>query len=444
MTSIHSLPPELLHQIFRWVTDEGPLSASRPSWKNYLLTSGDGGEDPWPVLSIDMKGKHAASALRLTCSRWTALATECELRYIVIHRMRGLKYYLRRIRKLLQTGSEGGNKVACPVRIMNLRLLEGERGVWTEEDTEMVVSLIRECPNLEFMVNQCYAERETHAAGPIVLQSLANSCPKLKRLHWKPHIIMQVLPSSWSSILASSSLATSLEVLEIMSPPPAAGDEPTPVPALRLELPSLHCLQISVNEDNVSLVSVIAEEWQLPALKSLYLQYRDQSSYRGRNPRLTSNVTSLVSTHGQSVATLAIDRHTACNVPLHILPPAPIQELVYYYYGLREAESFPFTAVSTLVILIETRRQSHPSTKDVLRALKELHRLQGYNLSSLKTVVALSWAFDELKEPHPIDIRLLDETQRLWVEPWQQDAPRLVNRHGVRLFALVETNQDQS
>ncbi|KIO16650.1 hypothetical protein M407DRAFT_33706 [Tulasnella calospora MUT 4182] len=217
MTSMHSLPPELFHQIFHWATYEHALSMNLPSWQNYDLTNVGGGEDPWPTIHLDMKGQRTARALRLTCTRWTALATEFELRYIMIRDVRRLEYYLERIGKFLQTGSEGGNKVACPVRIMNLRVLKGP--VWTEEDTEMVVSVIREFPNLEVMVNRCYTEGETHAAGPIVLQSLANSCSKLKRLHWEPKNSMQLLPSSWSSILASSSLATSLEALEIMSPP---------------------------------------------------------------------------------------------------------------------------------------------------------------------------------------------------------------------------------
>ncbi|KIO23251.1 hypothetical protein M407DRAFT_27243 [Tulasnella calospora MUT 4182] len=282
---------------------------------------------------------------------------------------------------------------------------------------------------------------ETHAAGPIILQSLANSCPKLTRLHWMTKSIMQLLPSSWSSILASSSLATSLEVLEIMSPPLAAPDEPTPVPTLRLELPSLHCLQISVNEDSVSLVSVVAEEWQLPSLKSLYLQYRYQSRYLIRDPRLTSNVASMISAHGQSVATLAIDRHTACNVPLHALPPAPVQELVYYSYGLEQSKSIPFTAVSTLVLLIDLDRNS-PLDTAIWRALKELHRLQYCSLPKLKKVVVLSWPLDKLEEPHPIDARLLDETDRLWVKLWQRETPKLVNRHGVRLITLAETDQE--
>ncbi|KAG8912258.1 hypothetical protein FRC01_005196, partial [Tulasnella sp. 417] len=116
---------------------------------------------------------------------------------------------------------------------------------------------------------------------------------------------MQLAPSSWSSILASSSLATSLEGLEITSPPPAAANEPTaaPAPALQLELPSLHCLQASVNADNASLVSAIAGEWRLPSLKSLYLQSDYGSTMfaqSGHHPTITPGVASLVSTHGQS------------------------------------------------------------------------------------------------------------------------------------------------
>ncbi|KIO15704.1 hypothetical protein M407DRAFT_34711 [Tulasnella calospora MUT 4182] len=252
---------------------------------------------------------------------------------------------------------------------------------------------------------------------------------------------MQLLPSSWSSILASSAPTTSLEVLEIMSPPLAATDEPKPAPALQLELPSLHCLRISVNEDSVSLVSVVAEEWQLPSLKYLYLKYRYQSDYPIRDPRLTSNVTSMISTHGQSVATLAIDRHTAFNVPLHVLPPAPIQELVYSGYALNESTSIPFTALSTLVILIDLDEDS-PLDTAIWRALKDLHRLQDYSLPKLKKVVVLSWPLDKLKEPRPIDARLLDETERVWAAPWQTETPTLVNRHGVRLFTLVEMDQD--
>ncbi|KAG8894555.1 hypothetical protein FRC01_012893, partial [Tulasnella sp. 417] len=159
MTSIHSLPPELLRHVFHWATYEYALSAGLPSWKNYVLTYGDGGEDPWPMLYLGMERERTIPALRLTCTRWAALATEFELLYIVIHDVRGLKYYLRRIRTLLQTGGEEEHQRKSPVRIMNLRVIKGWGGIWTEEDTEMVVSLVRHCPNLEVMVNQCYTER---------------------------------------------------------------------------------------------------------------------------------------------------------------------------------------------------------------------------------------------------------------------------------------------
>ncbi|KAG8915452.1 hypothetical protein FRC00_004294 [Tulasnella sp. 408] len=285
---------------------------------------------------------------------------------------------------------------------------------------------------------------ETHAAGPIILQSLVNACPKLKRLHWKPKDIMQVLPSSWSLILASSSLATSLEVLEIMSSPSAVANDPPPTPAPQLELPSLHCLQVSVDDVNSSLTAVIAKQWQLPSLTSLYLQSTYDSTYTLQNNlgiTLSPSATSLIETHGQSVTTLAIDRRAACYIPLHILPPAPVQEFVYYMYGLQQSKSVPFTAVSTLVLLMDMDRDS-PLTKAIWRALEQLRKLQDYSLPKLEKVVILSWPLDELKEPHPIDIRLLAETERLLVDPWQQETRRLVNRNGVRLFTLVETDQN--
>ncbi|KAG8893925.1 hypothetical protein FRC01_013263, partial [Tulasnella sp. 417] len=50
MTSIASLPPELLLQIFHWATYDHALFDNLPSWKNYNLTIYDG-DDPWPVPS---------------------------------------------------------------------------------------------------------------------------------------------------------------------------------------------------------------------------------------------------------------------------------------------------------------------------------------------------------------------------------------------------------
>ncbi|KAG8963040.1 hypothetical protein FRC00_007983 [Tulasnella sp. 408] len=450
MTSIHSLPPELLYQIFHLATDDYALSANLPSWKHYTLYD----EDPWPMLYLGMERERTIQALRLTCTRWTVPATEFELHHLMIHNVPRLKYYLGRIRKLLEKDGEGENNVKCPVRILNLRVIKGSGRVWTEEDTEMVVSLIRDCPNLDFMVNWCYTEgaqptrlimvAETHAAGPIVLQSLVNSCPKLKRLHWKPKDIMQLLPSSWSSILGSSSLATSLTVLEIMSSPSAVADDPQPNPAPQLELPSLHCLQVSVDDVNSSLAAVIAKQWQLPSLTSLYLQSTYDSTYTLQNNlgiTLSPSATSLIETHGQTVTILAIDRRAACYIPLHILPPAPVQELVYYMYGLQQSKSVPFTALSTLVLLMDMDRDC-PLTKAIWRALEQLRKLQDYSLPKLEKVVILSWPLDELKEPHSIDIRLLDETERLLVDLWQQETRRLVNRNGVRLFTLVETDQN--
>ncbi|KAG8963038.1 hypothetical protein FRC00_007981 [Tulasnella sp. 408] len=455
MTSIHSLPPELLRLIFHWATYDYAFFAKFPSWKRYSLYHLDGGEDRWPFDYRDMERERTAKALRLTCTRWTALATEFELYYIIIYDVPTLNYHLGRIRKFLEKDGEGENNVKCPVRILNLRMLKGSGCVWTEEDTEMVVSLIRDCPNLEFMVNGCYTKdaqpmrltmvAETHPAGPIILQSLVNSCPKLKRLHWKPKDIMQVLPSSWSSILASSSLARSSKVLEIMSSSSAVADDPPPTPAPQLELPSLHCLQVSVDDVNSSLAAVIAKQWQLPSLTSLYLQSTYNSTFTPQNnlgiPPCPSAI-SLIERHGQSVTTLAISRRTACYIPLHILPPAPIQELVYYMYGLEKSTSvrIPFTALSTLVLLMDMDRDC-PLTKVIWRALEQLRKLQDSSLPKLEKVVILSWPLDELKEPHPIDIRLLDETDRLFVDPWQQETPRLVNRNGVRLFTLVETDQ---
>lgn len=304
----------------------------------------------------------------------------------------------------------------------------------------MIVSLIRYCSNLRFMVNECYTDMEKHTAGPIILQSVADSCPRLKRLHWKPRGITQLLSSSWSPILASSSLATSLEVLEIKSCLPAAANASIPAPTLQLELPSLHCLQVCVNNFNVSLTSAIAEEWQLPSLKSLYIY---QSIYTFRtNSQLARTISSLISTHGHSLATLMIDRNAACRIPLHILPPAPIQELVYYVYGLQKATLLvSFTALPTLVLLIDME-DACPGTTAIRRASEQLHILRDYSLPKLKKVVVLSGPLDKLKEPHPINVRLLDDTERLWVEPWLQETPRLVSRNGERPFMPVVMEQD--
>ncbi|KAG8915453.1 hypothetical protein FRC00_004295 [Tulasnella sp. 408] len=269
---------------------------------------------------------------------------------------------------------------------------------------------------------------EMHAVGPVLLQSLADSCPKLKRLHWKTMKGMQLLPSAWSSILASSSLATSLEALEIDSPPafPAYGSKP--VPATLLELPSLHSLQISVNEDTAPLISVIVDKWQLPSLTSLYLKSSQDPTIRG--------VLSLILTHGQSLSTLAMDRNTSPDVPLFSLPPLPIQELVYTVYDPEGATVIPLGSLSTLVVRFDLSA-SRTLTSQFFATLELLHRLPSDDLTELKDVIVLEESFDMLREPHPIDAQGLTKNQRLWVERWQKDKPRLVNRNGVRLFTLV-------
>ncbi|KAG8963011.1 hypothetical protein FRC00_008112 [Tulasnella sp. 408] len=391
MTSIDSLPPELLHQIFHWATYDYALSAKLPTWKNYSLLGIDDSENPWPMLYLGMEREATARALRLTCARWTALATEFELFYIMINDVPTLNYYRGRIKKLLEKDGEGGNKVKCPVRFMNLRL-HASRSVWTEEDTEMVASLIRDCPNLEVMVNSCSMLRE---------------------------------------------------VLEIMACPLGDADQPTPAPALPLELPSLHCLQLSVDDNNAPLASVIAKEWQLPSLSSLYIQGTYRSTFSLQNGLLSPGVRSLITTHGQSVTTLAIDSRTARYIPLDILPPVPIQELVYGIYSLERSRSLPLTALSTLVLPFAVGNE-WPLITAVWRTLEQLQKLQDYSLPKLKKVVVLSLPLDELKEPHRIDLRRLDEAGRLLVEPWQQEIPILVNRDGVRLFTLVGMDQDSS
>ncbi|KAG8963041.1 hypothetical protein FRC00_007984 [Tulasnella sp. 408] len=430
MTSIDSLPPEILLQIFHWATYDPALFENRPSWRNYDLTAYDG-EDPWPTPSEHTRS--IATALVLTCTRWTTLATEFELRHITVDEMHQLKYYLSRIRKLVQTGKEGDKTAECPIRRITLMLVK-ER-VWTEEDTEAVVSLIRRCPNLEVLINESFADGEMHAAGPVLLKSLVDSCPNLKRLHWKTMGCMQLLPSAWSSILASSSLATSLEALEIDSPPAFPAHGSTPAPATLLELPSLHCLQLSVNEDSASLISAIVDEWQLPSLTSLYLKSSHHPTIRG--------VLSLISTHGQLLTTLAMDRNTSPDIPLSFLPPVPIQELVYTSYGIDGATVIPLGSLSTLVARLNLIR-SRSITSDIFAALELLQGLPCDDLTELKDVVVLEESFDTLQEPHTIHTRDLTENQRLWAERWQKDTPRLVNRNGVRLFTLLSADGEHN
>lgn len=168
MTSIASLPPELLLQIFHWATYDYALYENRPSWKNYDLTHYDG-EDPWPTPSESKQAdsERTVRSLASTCTRWRVLATEFEWRHIVVSEMSRLKHYLDGINKLLQKGSEGQGQVECPVRRITLTMAK-ER-VWTEEDTERVVSLIRICPNLEVMINWIFADGGELRCCPLAL-----------------------------------------------------------------------------------------------------------------------------------------------------------------------------------------------------------------------------------------------------------------------------------
>lgn len=162
------MPLEILHLIFHWATYDYAIYASVPSWKHY--TSGSFIlEDPWPTLYQDMEREETAKALRLTCTRWTALATEFELYYLMIDNIRRFEYYLGRIRKVLQKDAEGGHKVRYPVRFINLRMHGGPGGVWDEEDTEIVASFLRDCPNLEVMVNSCRIEKGESLCYPLGL-----------------------------------------------------------------------------------------------------------------------------------------------------------------------------------------------------------------------------------------------------------------------------------
>ncbi|KAG8915450.1 hypothetical protein FRC00_004292 [Tulasnella sp. 408] len=246
---------------------------------------------------------------------------------------------------------------------------------------------------------------------------------------------MQLLPSAWSSILASNSLATSLEALEIDSPPAFPAHGSTPAPTTLLELPSLHCLQLSVNEDSASLISAIVDEWQLPSLTSLYLKSSHHPTIRG--------VLSLISTHGQLLITLAMDRNTSPDIPLSFLPPVPIQELVYTSYGIEGTTVIPLGSLSTLVTRLNLIR-SRSITSDIFAAMELLQGLPRDDLTELKDVVVLEESFDTLQEPYPINPQDLTENQRLWAERWQKDSPRLVNRNGVRLFTLLSADGEQN
>lgn len=261
---------------------------------------------------------------------------------------------------------------------------------------------------------------------PCLAKSLVDSCPKLKRLYWKPINGMRLLPSAWSSILASGSLRTSIEALEVDCSPAFPYHTSTPPPAPLLELPSLRCLRLSLSEDNAPLISEIVNGWQLPSLMSLYLA----SSHRPA----TRDVISLVKTHGQSLTTLAMDPRVSSNVPFSILPPAPIRGLVYFGNYLETTIFIPFGSLSTLVACMNLKI-GPPLTLDSFYTLKWLDRLPNDLPTELTDVVILGKAFDTLKEPHPIDGQKLTENQHLWVELWLKDTPRLVNRNGVRLLS---------
>ncbi|KAG8963043.1 hypothetical protein FRC00_007986, partial [Tulasnella sp. 408] len=222
--------------------------------------------------------------------------------------------------------------------------------------------------------------------------------------------------------------------LEVDSPSalPAHGSRPASAPVL--ELPVLRSLRLSVSEDHEPLISEIVDGWQLPSLMSLYLKTSRPPTVRG--------VHSLISTHGQSLATLAIDRSTSGDITLPGLPAAPIQELVCYGYHLEKHLSVPFRSISTLVARFNLTT-SRCVTSNIFEALEALHRLPRDDLPELKDVVVLGRPLDTLQEPHPIESESLSENQRLWAARWLKDTPRLVNRNGVRLFTLVTADGGQ-
>lgn len=148
------------------------------------------------------------------------------------------------------------------------------------------------------------------------------------------------------------------------------------------------------------IVSDIVNGWQLPSLTSLYLT-------SPRRPAV-QEVISLVSTHGQSLTTLAVDPRVSSNVPFSVLPPAPVRELVYFGNYLETTGPILFASLSTLVACMNLAI-GPLLTFDLFYTLKWLGRLPNDLPTELKDVVIIGNAFDTLKEPHAIDAQGLTE-----------------------------------
>ncbi|KAG8993703.1 hypothetical protein FRB90_000620, partial [Tulasnella sp. 427] len=197
-----------------------------------------------------------------------------------------------------------------------------------------------------------------------------------------------------------------------------------------LELPALRCLQVNVNEDYLSLLIVIAEDWKLPSLTSLYLKSTHHPTIDG--------VINLVKLHGARLETLAMDESTSDDVPLSVLPPSPVQDLMFHsaYRDNIQAETFP--SLSTLAVRFEPMEPFFISIF-IEMTIIELRGVVDH--TQLKEIVVLEPSVEKLDEPHPLEWHTLDEREKRLVKSLQQGSIRLVNRRGVDLCRVIGGRQ---
>ncbi|KAG8917527.1 hypothetical protein FRC00_013507, partial [Tulasnella sp. 408] len=83
MTTILSLPPEILLQVFEFATDDPGLLDHTPSWKHYDLSSRLSRDVPW--LAPGRESERTAMTLGIVCRYWRPLATGLELRHVRVY-----------------------------------------------------------------------------------------------------------------------------------------------------------------------------------------------------------------------------------------------------------------------------------------------------------------------------------------------------------------------
>ncbi|KAG8984450.1 hypothetical protein FRB90_005321, partial [Tulasnella sp. 427] len=158
----------------------------------------------------------------------------------------------------------------------------------------------------------------------------------------------------------------------------------------------------NVNQDYLSLVTVIAEDWKLPSLTSLYLKSTHHPTVDG--------VINLVKYHGARLETLAMDESTSNDVPPAALPPTPVQDLMFHTKYRDDFEKEAFPSLLTLAVRFAPM-EPFVISRFLLTTMRTLRDILDH--PQLKEIVVLEPNVEIMDEPHPLEWQALTGQEKL-------------------------------